>query len=84
MKRPSTRDIEFQEGALSACALEQGEVASTMLDIIKWVVMAVQPKRWPIKMRPPLKQSAVEAARGGAAGSHPAAYKIDNAKYLSE
>src|ERR1700738_3696338 len=53
-----------------------------MLDIVKWVLITVQPKRWPIETRAPLKQSAVKAARGVAAGSHPSAHKIDNAKYL--
>src|SRR5215469_3539092 len=53
-----------------------------MLDIVKWVVITVQPKRWPIETRAPLKQGAVKAARGIAAGSHPSAHKVKNAKYL--
>src|SRR5260370_42662364 len=73
----TTGHIEFQEGAFSASALEQHEVVPTMLDIVKWVLLAVQPKRWAIETRAPLKQGAVEAARGVAAGSHPSAHKID-------
>ena len=59
---PPTRHIEFQKGC-AACALKRGEVVPTMLDIIKRVVMAVQPKRRPTKTCAPLKQRAVEPAR---------------------
>src|SRR5215469_9813205 len=53
-----------------------------MIEIVKGVLITVQPKRWPIEARAPHKQSAIEAARGAAAGPHPSAHKIDDAKYL--
>src|SRR3954451_3011835 len=53
-----------------------------MLDIIKWVLITVEPKRGPIEMRAPHKQSAIKTPRGSAAGSHPSPHEIDHAKYL--
>src|SRR5215469_1994678 len=53
-----------------------------MLDIVKYVSITVQPKRWSIETRAPHKQSAVKVARGVTMGSHPSAHKINNAKYL--
>jgi len=74
--------IECQEGALSAGTSERVKVVPTMLDIVKWILITVPPKRGSIKTRAALKQRTVKVARCVAAGSDPSADEVDNAEYL--